>query len=144
MRYNSPGIRESTPGIARLFKRAERRGMRYSSPGTGRESETAERPGIRNDVQSSRFWTPRSFACPPNGLAFSCRARWTVPLKKQRSRARSGQLQCRVRRGRRAARLPIPSRRGICRELEIADRPGIRYTTLGISSSTPAICRACE
>jgi len=33
---------------------------------------------------------------PSNGLAFSCRERAGKPSKTQRSRARSGQLQCRV------------------------------------------------
>ena len=36
-------------------------------------------------------------ACPPNGLVFSCRERAARSVSKtQRSRARSGQLQCRV------------------------------------------------
>ncbi len=44
---------------------------------------------------------------PSNGLAFSCRARWEQPSKSQRSRARSGQLQCRVGRGRRLDPFPL-------------------------------------
>jgi len=48
----------------------------------------------------------------PNGLPFSCRERAATSVSKcKRSRARSGQLQCRVRR----AGLHPPSASGMCR-----------------------------
>ena len=89
MDINSPGMRLNSPGACRESKRAGRRGMDISTPGTGRESGLAERRGMERDVQSSPFWTLRSFACPPNGLRISCRqgAPHSKALKSQRSRA---------------------------------------------------------
>ena len=55
MRYNTPGMRDSTPGIGRESELAERQGMRESTPGIGRVSELAERQGMRPEPQSSRF-----------------------------------------------------------------------------------------
>src|SRR5438445_356905 len=46
----------------------------------------------------------------PNDLAFSCRERATTSVSKtERSRARSGQLQCRVGRDRRVDPFPLRS-----------------------------------
>jgi hypothetical protein len=74
MFLNAPGMRFDTPSIGRVPEIADRRGMGRSTPGRNHMSVSADRRGMHRDA-SSTFPDATFFACPPNGLAFSCRER---------------------------------------------------------------------
>ncbi len=58
MRFNSQGMRSSTPGTCRESKRADRRGMCYRTPGMRRMFEPTERPGMCYRTPGMRSSTP--------------------------------------------------------------------------------------
>ena len=100
MRSSTPGMHASTPGIGRLLERIERRGICAGTRGMRHWSEIADSCGIHrvaNRPPSRRHAS--GLSAQQVGVQVP-RARWERASKKPRSRARSGQLQCRVGRAR--------------------------------------------
>ena len=103
--------------------------------------------GARPPTGNAPNWLPiaATYECAVQRIGIQLpRARRAMPSKYERSRARSGQLQCRVGRGRQLDPFPMPLRRGMCREFQSADRPGLCLNTPGMRLNTPGICRVFE
>ncbi len=107
-------------------------------------------PPRPNHVLTVSLALPRVVFCegaasrPPNGLAFSCRERAGRCLSKPNDRARAA-VNCNAGFGAQAARsLPNALCRGMGRESQLADRPGMGINSPGIRDSTPGTGREAE